>query len=245
MSHVLIAAGAIAADTVTITDAGTLHHLRRVLRMKVGDHLECFDGAGGSYAGPIIRSAPEALVMAIERRAQAAPSGARVWLAAALIKPERFEWLIEKAVELGVERITPLITSRTTVQTTVGQTRQARWQRIAAAAAAQCGRATVPPLDAPERFEQAVAKGRGAGLILLPTLRAKTSIAEALSSVALAPKEILVFIGPEGDFTPEEITFAQQHGARAVRLGRLTLRSETAAIALLAVVQHAAGAWAA
>ena len=243
MHRVFIPPEAVRGGTITITDAKTLHHLRHVLRLGAADRLECFDGRGHSYVGSIVRGDRRQLTVSVDQRTEEPTPRLSITLAQALIRPERFEWLLEKATELGVVRVIPMMTDRTTARVVGdrGRARQARWQRIIASAASQCGRAKLPLLEAPQPFQRLVERFSGRPA-LLPTLTAEgESLAEGFRELREAA-EAIVLIGPEGDFSPAEVALATRHGARPVGLGRHTLRSETAAIAILAVLQHAAGA---
>jgi 16S rRNA (uracil1498-N3)-methyltransferase len=242
MPRVVITPQDVHDRTIAITDPRTLHHLLDVLRVTDSDRVECVDGAGRWYAARVARRSKRELQLDIVEQGQEPRSTLAVRLVPALIKPERFDWLIQKTTELGVERISPVITTRSVVRLSGDRTmgRVARWRRIAKEAAQQCGRATVPRIDAPVAFQEAVLQ-LGSGLILLATLAvAGRPLREALAErpgVASAA----VLIGPEGDFTVEEVALAQRYGAVPVSLGRRVLRSETAAIAVLAILEHAAG----
>ena len=235
MPRVLISPHAIHGDSITITDDGTLHHLLHVLRVSVGDRLECFDGHGRIYTGSVIRRARRELTLTIDRTIEESPAPVAITLAQALIKPERFEWAIQKATELGIARLVPMVTSRTAVR--LRAQRLARWQRIAEEASSQCGRATVPIIEEPQTFARVLERRRGC-LAILFTLLDGSPLEEHLPDLKGAC-EAAILIGPEGDFSPEEVALAKQHGIRTARLGRLVLRSETAAIATLAILQHA------
>ncbi len=224
---------------ITLDDPRELHHLRDVLRLTVGDEVRCFDGQGTEYVGTVETSTPVAVTIRVQRSTQVPRPGPAVWLAQGLPKGERFEWLVQKATELGVERILPMITHHAVVRLSAqqGMGKQARWLRIATEAAKQCGRATVPQIDVPYRFEEAVQQLQSCRLMLLPTLAVATvPLKEVLVKKHDGP--IGVLIGPEGDFSRDEVAYAQAHGARPVSLGALTLRSETAAMATLAIVQY-------
>ena len=238
MPRVLIPPHAIHGDSITITDDSTLHHLLHVLRLSVGDRLECFDGQGRIYAGSVIRRARRELTVTIDRTTEESPAPVAITLAQALIKPERFEWAIQKATELGVARLMPMMTSRTAVRPRAERAqRLARWQRIAEEASSQCGRATVPIIEEPQAFERILEQLRGRPAILF-TLLEGSPLEEHLLDLKGAC-EAAILIGPEGDFSPEEVALATQRGIRTARLGGLVLRSETAAIATLAILQHA------
>jgi len=243
MPRVLIPPGAVSGDAITVTDPRELHHLLDVLRVKVGDHLECFDGNGHAYAGPIVRCSRRGLVMEIDERLEEPRRPLSVTLAQALIKPERFEWVIQKATELGVDRLIPLVTERSVVRPATARVEQrlARWRRIAQEAAAQCGRSTLPRLDAPRSVEELLPSLPSGTRVLMPTLSAEAvPLKEALTAWD-GVGSVVVLIGPEGDFTPHEVLLAQRAGVLLISLGRLTLRSETAAVAILAILQHSLG----
>ena len=243
MHRVLVSPHAVRGGEITVTDSGELHHLLDVLRVGVGDRLECFDGQGQSYAGRIIQAERQALTLAIDERREESPPRLAITLAQALIKPELFEWVIQKSTELGVTQILPMLTSRTKVRLPrdAGIGRMTRWRRIAEAAAAQCGRASVPSIAQPRAFEE-VLEVADSRYSLLPTLVEQGDALENLAGRLRQAGEVIVFIGPEGDFSPEEVALAKRHGAHPVTLGRATLRSETAAIATLAILQHLVGA---
>jgi 16S rRNA (uracil1498-N3)-methyltransferase len=213
--------------------------IARVLRLRAGDEVEVFDGVGGA-AVVKLRSATARGVSGLvgERRAQPWPFPWRVTLNLALVRPQRFEWAIEKAVELGAWAVQPLRTERAQHGGAIGASRGARWQTIAIEAAEQCGSTYLPEVRAPLPLVEALRVP--ATLRLLPHTapdQPRDSIAAALAMAALPPDaEIAVFIGPEGGFAPAEVALAQAAGCHAVTLGPLTLRSETAALAALALL---------
>ena len=244
MRRVLVSPRAIQCGRITVTDPSQLHHLLHVLRVRVGDALECFDGQGRNYAGQVIRRRPRELVVKINAYATEPRRLLQVILAQSLIKLDRFEWLVQKATELGVDRIVPLVTARTIVRPSAGSSerRLERWRRIIRESAMQCGRRRLPVIEPPQPFECALAGEPEGRCTIMPTLVGKpVPLAEGLSGVRGAASAMLL-IGPEGDFTPEEAAQAARRGAVLVSLGPLTLRSETAALAALAVLQHTVGA---
>ena len=241
MHRTVIPPHAVQDDMILIDDPQTVHHLVRVLRVKPGDQLECLDGQGHVYRGTITCCARSQLTVAIERQSKEPPARLQITLAQALIKPQRFEWVIEKATELGVVRVIPMVTSRTTIRFGSGREahRVERWRRIAESAAAQCGRATLPAIQAPQLFRRVLEQLSGR-YALLPTLAEESeSLARALRGLEDAT-EAVILVGPEGDFSPAEVALAKRQGAHTTSLGRLTLRSETAAIATLTILQHTA-----
>jgi len=231
-------------SVITIDHAATLHHIRDVLRLGPGDRILCCDGEGAEYAGTITRAHRRGLTVAVERRREAPSArGPTLWLAQGLPKLERFEWIVQKATELGAGRLSPLLTRHSVIRLGAeqGRAKHARWQRIAREAAEQCRRPTVPVIDPPQSFESFIRTLARADLVLMPTLAATAiPLCEALTE-SRAAREVLVLIGPEGDFSREEVALAQHHGARPVSLGGLTLRTETAAVAVLAILGYALG----
>lgn len=228
---------------IILEDPQELHHLRDVLRLRAGDPVECFDGAGREYAGTIAQVLKRSVRVAIDRERAAPSEPLMTWLLPALVKGDRFDWLVQKATELGVARISPIVTRHGTVRVAPeqGRAKGARWRRIAQEAAKQCGRSRLPVIDEPQPFESAVASLQHVPLALIPTLAATAiPLAELLKSRP-ATAETAVLIGPEGDFSRDEIVFAERHGVRPVSLGPLVLRSETAAIALVAILRYAQG----
>ena len=233
----------IRGSTITLDDPQELHHLRAVLRLKPGDRLICFDGQGSEYLGTIDRQTSQQVVIRIENqlRLSTEQDPLTLWLVQALPKSARFDWVVQKATELGVSRISPLITQRTIVRPSSAgaEAKRTRWQRIAQAAAKQCRRATIPTVDAPRRFEEVVTAFSSDSLVLIPTLESSTIPIGQVLKAASRVTEVVILIGPEGDFTADEVALAKAHGAQPVSLGPLTLRAETAALASLAVVRYA------
>jgi len=231
-------------STMRIESPQDVHHIRDVLRLSVGDQLVCFDGTGSEYLGTIRTQAKGTLVVDIAQKRPAAASSVTLWLAQGLPKADRFDWVVQKATELGVERVTPLLTARTVVRPAPERIERqlARWRRISREAAGQCGRSSLPTIEPPQRFDRLIPLiARQARVIMPPLAVTAPRLGERagdLGDVGL----LAAVIGPEGDFTPEEVALAQRHGAWPVSLGRLTLRSETAALVTLAILQHAAGA---
>ena len=232
----------IVGQTIILDDPRELHHLRDVRRLGKGDEVVCFDGQGREYAGAIIASRAGQVVIQIARTREPVKRGVDIWLAQSLLKGERFEWVAQKATELGVARLTPLLTRHTVVKVGAAQgpRKQARWQRIATESAKQCGRATVPQIDPPCRFDEAIPQLAACGLVVMPTLAVTTMPLREVLEEGCGRRTacIGVLIGPEGDFSREEVALAEAHGARPVSLGEFTLRSETAAIAKVAILQY-------
>src|SRR3989338_2966366 len=189
MHRVLISRQEVSGSRIVIGTPEIVRHLG-VLRVRAGEPIECFYGAGTVYRGTVAQCLARRIEIDVTGQRTESAAAPRITLAVGLIRPERFEWIVEKATELGVASVVPLYTHRARSRPAGGgaATRSARWQRIAAEAAAQSGRAFVPIVSEPQEVD--------------------------------------------------EVALASAAGARAVRLGRGVLRSETAAIAALAIVQH-------
>ncbi len=244
MHRVFLPPSAIHGDRATVSDARARHHLRDVLRLAPGDQVECFDGQGAGYVAVIERAGPRAVELKLlKRREDHAPAALRITVAQALIRPERFEWAIEKMTELGVARIVPLVTARTVVRPVAARStaKIARWRRIAQEAARQCGRADLPAVEEPQPLAAFVPSLAGVSHALMPTLAVPGPLLREALSDGRPLEAVTVLIGPEGDFTEEEIQLAQRSGARPVSLGALTLRAETAATAIVAMLRYHAG----
>src|SRR5438093_1381157 len=226
------------AGGIARLSAQEIHHLRDVLRLRPGQVVEVFDGAGRSYVGRVQRDDGGLSVGSLEPIETRAESPIDVSLGLALIKYERFEWALEKATELGVREIVPLETRRCEVRLLQGkvEARLERWRRIVREAAKQCGRSAVPEVAAPRSLAEHLAAGLAGTALLLLSERSA-----APWDGRVEARRIGVTIGPEGGWTAEEVRSAEQAGCRIVGFGPRVLRAETAAIAALAIVQFQSG----
>jgi 16S rRNA (uracil1498-N3)-methyltransferase len=211
--------------------------------MAPGDAVECLDGQGSAYRGVIEAVAKDQVLIKINQTLEQPERRRLVSLVVALIKPVHFEWLIQKATELGVKEIIPLATERTVIRLMPQQHmhRQQRWQRIAQEAAKQCGRADIPEIQAIETLDTVFARLTGQRVLILTLAVKGQSIYQVFGQGQ--PQDLAVFIGPEGDFTDQEVRLAVERGAEPIYLKTHTLRSETAAIALLSIAQYVAHAF--
>lgn len=238
MHRVLIDLAAIAGRQVILRDRDSVHHLVRVLRVAPGEAIECLDGHGLRLRGRIETATRTDVTVAIEQRLDEPPETRRLVLGLSLIRPERFEWALEKASELGVDRIVPLAADRSR-RPGPAEARMLRWRRILDEAMVQCGRAWRPVLEAPVTVEAFVQAQPGPAAML--TLEEPSQpFGEWLRAHAAAPEQAIL-IGPEGDFTAEEVRLARASGVSAVRMAGQAVRAETAAIVAVALCRHAAG----
>lgn len=219
--------------------AEATHYARDVLRLKQDDLVEVFDADGTAFVARIADVGPPVEVVlerAIDRDATESPC--RITLYQAVPRKERFEWLLEKVTELGVERVVPLETQRSVVRVPPNKAtdRVERWQRICDEAARQCGRAQATSVEPPTTLDDALARPPHAReLVLAPS--AADAFGDAVPTTA---RDVALWIGPEGGFAPDEL-LALTARAVAVRLGPRVLRSETAGIVAASVVQAATG----
>jgi len=214
-----------------------LRHLRTVLRLKPGDEFSATDGAGADYrlrVEQLGRDRGRALVLG--RTEPLRESTLDLVLAQALPRGDRFSFVLEKAAELGVCGIRPLLSQRTVPAGGAGAAAAARWRRIVESAVAQSGRTRLPVVHPLCSFEEMIAHPAPFELRLLLWEHATEGLREVIDSRP-APRSVLVAIGPEGSWSEQEVQRAQQAGFVAVRFGPRILRTDTAGIAALAVIQ--------
>lgn len=214
-------------------DGDAMHYVVHVLRLGVGDSVELFDGRGAVGRGEIIDiSAGRARLRVVERR-RADEAHCALHVALATPKGERADWVVEKLTELGVARIVWLVCERSVVIPR-GSNRQARWLRLAEAAARQCGRATVPIIEGPVTLAEFATQAAVHKLV------ADRSAQRDLWSAAAELTGIThLVVGPEGGFSDPELAMLRDEGYTTARLAGYTLRVETAAVAAAAVVAAA------
>ena len=237
-------------DRLTVTlAADETRHLRDVLRLKRGEEVFVFDGEGREYACLIDHVGRDAATLHVsEEVAPARPeSPLRLTLALALLKGEKFDLVVQKATELGVGRILPVLTKLSDVRPRGEQDaarRTTRLRRIALEASKQSGRARVPLIEAPVAFPSLIesASTEVEEWRLMFAERGGRSLAETINQAARDKHEALTaLVGSEGGWTDEEIAEARQAGWSIVTLGGRTLRAETAAITVAALLQHRMG----
>nr|WP_236599765.1 16S rRNA (uracil(1498)-N(3))-methyltransferase [Ramlibacter alkalitolerans] len=216
--------------------AGAARHVQ-VLRLQPGTALTLFDGRGGEYEAVVTHMGrSEVRVEVGAHRAIECEPALAVHLAVGMPANERMDWLVEKATELGVASIQPLLAERSVLRLAGerAQKKQAHWQGVAIAACEQCGRNRVPLVHAVQPLQGWLAAA-DAGLVL--SLRPGT---QAIGAAAAALTQLTLLSGPEGGLAPAEEEAALARGWRAVQLGPRVLRAETAPIAALAVLTSSA-----
>jgi 16S rRNA (uracil1498-N3)-methyltransferase len=216
------------------------NHIVRVLRLRVGDTLTLFNGRGGEYGARIEEMHRDTVqVSVLEHRDDERESPFHLTLAQGISRGERMDWVVQKATELGVSRIAPLFTERSMVRLDEKQAARKvqHWRAIAIAACEQSGRNRVPEIETPtslyEMLEQRTASG--AALILSP------GAALRIADVPATEAGATVLIGPEGGLAEVEQETALRSGFTPVRLGPRVLRTETAAVCALTLLQQKFG----
>ncbi|PZP65002.1 MAG: 16S rRNA (uracil(1498)-N(3))-methyltransferase [Azospira oryzae] len=215
------------------------HHAARVLRLKVGDAVGLFDGCGAEALGAIVSIGRDKVRVEVLRWQTQAPAPAlRLTLVQALCAQEKMDWVVQKAVELGVTRIQPVAAERSVVRLAPDRAsrRREHWEGVAIAACEQCGRshlAEVAPLRPLKAWIEEASPPSEAERRLVLTLEASS----ALSALEPPGSAVTILVGPEGGFTEREVRDAVGAGFQPVKLGPRVLRTETAAIAALAAIQ--------
>lgn len=214
------------------------HHILNVMRLSCGDEITAFDGTGKEYIGRILSAGRNGLRIAIDKiNKPNIENRIQVTLYQSLPKRAKMDFIVEKATELGVHEITPLITERTISRPgDKGPKKQSHWQKIAISAAKQCGRLDVPEIKEAVYFKDALkAMGEFDKALMACLYKGTEHIKDTILNFR---GKVLVMVGPEGDFTPKEIEAARSAGAKLVSLGRLVLRVDTAALYLLSVLNY-------
>ncbi len=230
------------ADGGILPSDAEAHHLRDVLRAEDGDTVAVFDGAGREARATVRLAADGMLTLEVSEIGSAAQRACDIALIQAIPKGARMDLVIEKATELGVARIIPVITDRGVVRLDAKQARKRaeRWKRIARSASKQCGTPWLPVIDPAQPYGRAIDRLGEFDAVLLGSLVEGTQpLRMVIDSLReQAPASIAVIIGPEGDLTPAETAAAMEAGARPVSFGDLTLRVETAALYAASVLAH-------
>ncbi|HSB10131.1 MAG TPA: 16S rRNA (uracil(1498)-N(3))-methyltransferase [Blastocatellia bacterium] len=239
-------------DSLVSLSTEETHHLIRVLRTTPGDEAFVFDGCGREY-GCRFRTVQDgrALLDVLNELDDVVESPIQVELAQGLAKGEKFDFIVQKATELGVTSIAPLVTRYSDVKLDDLQTsrRVERWRRISLEAMKQCGRRKLVEIAAPRTLNEFLgAYGFTNGgdsttprtTFLLFSERGGVTVPAALA-MTNGLRKLVALIGPEGGWSNEELEFASQSGCRPVTLGPRLLRTETAAVVAIALIEHALG----
>ncbi|PKN60244.1 MAG: 16S rRNA (uracil(1498)-N(3))-methyltransferase [Deltaproteobacteria bacterium HGW-Deltaproteobacteria-11] len=220
-------------------------YIKSVLRLKKNDHLVVFDGQGHEYQAMISRMQGSRTVVEILKKHPLQDKPVRITLSQALPKAGKMDFIIQKATELGVDRVIPFQSARCVSRLTDDKKGQkvSRWQKIAVEASRQCGRADVPVISPCVDFQEMIGDGERKGVkIIFWEEETQTGLSDVLrhqhSELA---EEFFIVVGPEGGFLKEEVDRAREAGFQSVSIGRQILRVETAVLAILSIIQYEKG----
>jgi len=219
------------------------HQIADVLRLRPGRRIIILDNSGHEYELLLTTVTPSRVHGRIlDKRSAAGEHAAKITLCQSLLARHKFEWILQKCTELGVDRFVPMITSRSIVRSTAALTpaKHKRWNKIITEAAEQAHQSRIPELAPPVTFEQASSRLTDFDCALIASTAPNAASPKSCLETARSEKtpEIAIFIGPEGGFADTELQFALSRGVRPFTLGPQILRTETAAIVATAIILY-------
>jgi 16S rRNA (uracil1498-N3)-methyltransferase len=222
------------------------HHARNVLRMRAGEKLVLFNGAGRELTAEITDVDGDEIRLRKLHESQTVPLRCRIVLGQAIPKGKNMDLIVQKAVEIGAAGIAPIISDRTVVHldSESASQKQTKWQQIAIEAAKQSGQNWLPQVHAPRKLAEFFSTlDQAFDLRLIGSLQPdaqhlKRILESHLTEHGERPQTVLMLVGPEGDFTPAELALARRYGCQPITLGPIILRVETAAIYCLSVLSY-------
>jgi 16S rRNA (uracil1498-N3)-methyltransferase len=220
-------------------------HMIEVMRLVRGASVVMFDGEGSEYRGivkDIDRKKKELTVEIKEARVILSELPARITLAQAIPKKNKMDLIVEKATELGVDRIVPMITERTEVRPgeKLFDKMTERWRRIALEASKQCARPVIPAIDRITDFKDVLGRGANYDICLLACLSERSVPIRRVISGSLR-RNVLIMVGPEGDFSPRESDAAEMKNFALVSLGSRVMKSDTAGLFVVTAIGYEGG----
>jgi len=221
------------------------HHALHVLRVACDEEVTVLDGAGQQVLAAVREMTRASVQLEVLRRTQSPPPSCEITLLQAIPKGRIIEDIIQKATELGVHRIVPLLSEHVVMRLdSEGVAAKAeKWQQVAIEAVKQCGQVWLPKVESPRTFKDYLSTGERFELALIGALHGgaqppRTCFDQFRRQHSRLPQTVALWIGPEGDFTPGEIAAAKEAGARPITMGDLILRVETAAIYGLSLIRY-------
>jgi 16S rRNA (uracil1498-N3)-methyltransferase len=226
-------------------DGREAHHALKVLRVKYGELVGVLDGAGNEFLCTVENCSRDSVTLSVSLKNFKPPPSSQITLLVAIPKGKIIESIIQKSVELGAHRIVPVLSERVVAQLDgeSAEHKREKWQTVAIEAIKQCGAAWLPKIEAPLTIGQFIARKEKFDLSVVGSLQKERRhprevFQEFEKANGRSPKTVGVWIGPEGDFTLDELKMIQDSGAFPISLGRLVLRVETAAIYCLSVLNY-------
>lgn len=241
MHHFFVTPGQVAGEEIQI-EGTDVNHIKNVLRMKLGEDIRISDGNNNTYICKL-HSMEQQVVKAIILQQESCDTelSSKLYLFQGLPKSDKMEWIIQKAVELGVYEIVPVNTNRSVVKLDDKKTgkKVERWNTIAESAAKQSGRGIIPKVIKPMSFAQALTYAKTLDVRLIPYELAEgmQKTRQVLESIK-AGQSVGIFIGPEGGFEVAEVEEAKRMEAKEITLGKRILRTETAGLTALSILMY-------
>jgi 16S rRNA (uracil1498-N3)-methyltransferase len=221
------------------------HHALHVLRLKHGELVTVLDGVGNEFMCAVEDCARNVVMLSVSLKNFVPAPSCVTTLILAVPRGKIIESIIQKAVELGVRRVVPVLSGRVVTHLDDGdaENKRDKWRQVAVEAIKQCGAAWLPKIEAPVTMEQFLVRKENFDLSLVGSLQKESRVPrdvlrEFEATQKRLPQSVAVWIGPEGDFTAAELTTIQVSGAQPVTFGRLVLRVETAAIYCLSFLNY-------
>jgi 16S rRNA (uracil1498-N3)-methyltransferase len=231
-------------DALVLTGSEA-HHCRNVLRLGPSDKIVLFNGQGREITAEIVSCDTADVSLRKLHAAQTPRLRCRITLGQAIPKGKNMDLIVQKAVEIGAAEIAPILSDRTIVRLDEesATSKQTKWQSVAMEAAKQCGQNWLPQVHAPCSLPQFFKEHRRFDLQLIGSLQSdavhlKKILAEYAGEHGDRPASVLMLVGPEGDFTPAELSLARGQGCRPITLGPIVLRVETASIYCLSILSY-------
>jgi 16S rRNA (uracil1498-N3)-methyltransferase len=224
-------------------EGSEVRHIRRVLRLKTGDEITVFDGSGKDYEGTLVELGSTSVVIKVQKIfSPPRESSLKVTLAQSLLKGEKMDYLIQKVTELGITEIVPFFSSRSIplLEKSGRLKRYHRWEKIAIEASKQCGRGMVPQIVPLKDYSEMLQIGSSDSLPLILWEKRGARLKEVLEE-SKERKKVFFIVGPEGGLSEEEVDQARKMGFLPVTLGTRILRSETASLCFLSILQYELG----
>ncbi|HVU06907.1 MAG TPA: RsmE family RNA methyltransferase [Verrucomicrobiae bacterium] len=226
-------------------DGREAHHALHVLRLKCGDEIVVLDGAGNEFFCEVEKITRDSISLRVTKKIPVPALPCSITLLVAIPKGKIIESIIQKSVELGARRIVPLLTERVVTQldNESAESKREKWRQVAIEAIKQCGAAWLPEIETPVTIEKFLARKEPFDLSLVGSLQKERRHPREVfhkfeKNNGQLPKNAAVWIGPEGDFTLDELRAIENSGAHPISLGNLTLRVETAAIYCLSILNY-------